>query len=179
VLVIGALAGSGVASTSGCPSFPSQAAAQERFAELGGAPGRDAEGLDGDRDGLACEGLPGPYAGFAAVGYNLKKGFFYGTASMPARRSEDGGFACLYGNPHFPEGPRLLRVYAARPGGDVAISGAIRAEAKPDSGRLVWKAEKEVVPSGRYYVAIEERLRLSPYGANECPGFRSREVVLP
>jgi hypothetical protein len=173
------MAASGVASMPGCASFSSQAAAQEHFTELGGSPRRDFGGLDGDRDGVACERLPRPYAGFATIGYNLKRGFFYGAASMPPTASGESGFACLYGNRHFPDGPRLLKVYAVRPGVDRAISGAIGAEAKPGSGRLVWKADKDIVFGGRYYVAFEERVPLSPYGPNECPGFRSREVTLP
>lgn len=179
VLAICASADTGAAATSGCSAFPSQAAAQARFTEDGGAAGHDVEGLDGDRDGIACEGSPAPFAGYATIGYNRKRGFFYGTASMPPRDSESAGFACLYGNTHFPEGPRQLKVYAVRPAGDVAISRVLGAEAKPGSGRLVWKADKRAVRGGRYYVAFEERLRESPYGANECPGFRSREVALP
>lgn len=179
MLAFCATAANGVAATSGCSAFPSQATAQASFTEEGGGPGHDVGGLDGDGDGIACEGLPGPFTGYATIGYNRKRGFFYGTASMPPRGSGDEGFACLYGNPHFPEGPRQLKVFSVRSGEDVAISNVVGAEAKPGSGRLVWKADKAAVHAGRYYVAFEERLRLSPYGANECPGFRSREAALP
>lgn len=175
---IAALTGSGTAAVSGCSGFPSQAAAQQRFTEEGGGPAHDVGGLDGDGDGVVCEGLPGPFAGYATIGYNRKRGFLYGTASMPPKGS-GGGFACLYGNPHFPEGPRQLKVYAARRGGDVAISRVLAAEAKPQSGRLLWKFDHAEVPAGRYYVVFEEQQRLSPYRPSECPGFSSRETPLP
>jgi hypothetical protein len=92
---------------------------------------------------------------------------------------EGEGFPCLYGNRHFAEGPRLLTVFRAQPGADRPVTGAVGAEAKPGSGRLVWKADKKVVVAGSYYAAFEERVPLSPYGPNECPGFSSRETRLP
>jgi hypothetical protein len=173
-----ATAASTAATPAGCAGFSSQAAAQERFAALGGSPSRDAAGLDVDADGVACEGLPGPYEGFATIAYNLKRRFFYGTASMPPEVS-GGRYACLAGNRHFPEGPRLLQIFRVTPGADRVVSRTVGAEAKPAGGRLVWKLQKDIVPVGRYYVAFEEQLRLSPYRPTECPGFRSRETRLP
>lgn len=145
---------------------------------MNGSPSRDAAGLDADGDGVACEGLPGPYEGFATIGYNAKAHFFYGTASMPPLGS-GGGFACLSGNRHFPEGPRRLKIYRARPGADLAVSRALGAEARPSSGRLLWKLEAPLAVPGRYYVAFEEEVRLSPYKPTECPGFSSPETRLP
>jgi hypothetical protein len=174
-----ALAGSGGAATPGCASFPSQAAAQEHFAELGGSPERRVGALDDDRDGVACEFLPGPYKPFATIGYNRKGNFFYGVVSMPSVQRGDEGFPCLYGNRHFPRGPRRLNVYKVQPGADKPIFGALAAEARPESGRLLWKAERDLVTPGTYYAAFEEKIRTSPYGANECPGFRSYEIALP
>jgi hypothetical protein len=145
---------------------------------MDGSPSRDATGLDADGDGVACEGLPGPYEGFATIGYNAKAHFFYGTASMPPLGS-GGGFACLSGNRHFPEGPRRLKIYRARPGSDLAVSRALGAEAKPSSGRLLWKLEAPLAVHGRYYAAFEEEVRLSPYKPTECPGFSSLETRLP
>jgi len=163
----------------GCSSFSSQAAAQDYFAELGGSPRRAVGDLDGDSDGVACEGLSGPYKPFATIGYNRKGGFFYGIASMPPAATGDERYPCLYGNRHFPDGPRRLNVYKVVPGPDKATFGVLGAEARPESGRLLWKAEREDVTPGSYYVGFEEKIRLSPYGANECPGFRSAEIALP
>ena len=42
-----------------CSDFPNQAAAQSYFIRHGG-PSGDPAGLDGDRDGVACESLPCP-----------------------------------------------------------------------------------------------------------------------
>jgi hypothetical protein len=70
-------------------------------------------------------------------------------------------------------------VFRVGPGADRAVTEAVGAEAKPSTGQLIWKADKQVVPAGRYYAAFEERVPLTPYGANECPGFRSREASLP
>jgi hypothetical protein len=180
VLAALALTASGAAKAPGCPAFPSQAAAQEHFTRSGGDPSHNAGNLDEDRDGLACEELPGPHAGFATIGYNLKKRFFYGTASMPSRGpAGDGGFACLYGNRHFADGPRILRIYRVRAGADRAVSGEVATEARPDSGRLAWKLDRDVVPGGRYYAAFEEQIRLSPYRGSECPGFRSPALLFP
>ena len=178
LLAMGISEGAGTAATPGCGSFRSQADAQESFAELGGSPGDPLPRLDPDRDGVACEGLPAPYAGYATVGYNVKRGFFYGTASMPP---EDGGagFACLEGNPHFPDGPRLLTLFRVRAGADRTIRAKIGTLAQPSSGRLLWKVEKETIAPGRYYVVFAERQPLSPYGPNQCPGFRSAEFRLP
>jgi len=161
-----------------CARFSSQAVAQERFGALGGSPSHNVAGLDADRDGVACEGLAAPYQGFATIAYNLKRRFFYGTATMPPKRSGDS-FACLAGNRHFPEGPRLVRIHRLTPEGDRVVSRAIGAEAKPASGRLVWKLDKDVVPAGRYYVSFEEQVPLSPYRPSECPEFRSPETRLP
>ena len=157
-----------------CAAFSSQAGAQGALAELGR---RRAGGLDSDRDGIACEGLPGPYAGYATVGYSRAKRFLYGTVSMP--RAGSGTYPCLYGNTHFDDGPRLLTVYRSLPGDDRAVVTRVGAEARPDSGRLLWKAPKPNLLPGEYYVAFEERVPLTPYGKNECPGFRSAEFRLP
>ena len=177
-LTCGVLAASGSAKVPGCSSFKSQATAQELFVGMGGGPARDVGGLDPDGDGVACEDRPGPNEGFATIGYNRVKRFFYGVATMPATESEDG-FACLQGNRHFPDGPRLLRIYRALPGADRPISPDVGAEAKPDSGRLLWKFDRKVVVPGRYYAAFEDEIRPSPYAPSECPGFRSRTSYLP
>lgn len=181
LLLAAGLAASATAATPGCASFRSQAEAQGYFAELGGGPHQRVGDLDDDRDGVACEERPAPYQGFATLGYNLKRQFFYGTVSMPPATAALAGekFACLYGNRHFAEGPRLLRIYRVQPGPDQAVTETIGAEAKPGSSRLIWKADKKVVVRGHYYAAFEERVPISPYGPNECPGFRSAEVGLP
>jgi hypothetical protein len=177
-LAISVLAAGGVAKSSGCPSFSSQAGAQERFFSLGGTASQNVGGLDDDGDGVACEGLSGPYAGYATIGYNRGKGFLFGTASMPPTGAGDG-FACLAGNRHFPDGPRLLKIYKAVPGPDRAVSRDVGTAARPGSGRLVWKLDREPLTGGRYYVVFEERIRTSPYAPSDCPEFRSREVYLP
>jgi hypothetical protein len=187
LLLIAAIAATGawaatakaVTPVSGCASLGNQAEAQDYFAELGGSPHRAVGDLDGDHDGIACEGLPGPYKPFATIGYNRKGGFFYGIASMPPAAGGGEGFPCLYGNRNFPDAPRRLNVYRVLPGPDKPLFGVLAAEARPESGRLLWKAEREVVAAGRYYAAFEEKIRLRPYGANECPGFRSGEIALP
>jgi hypothetical protein len=51
-------------------------------------------------------------------------------------------------------------------------------EAQEGSGRLLWRANKTLRRPGRYYAAFEERIPLSPYGANQCPGFSSRPALL-
>jgi hypothetical protein len=163
----------------GCSSFASQADAQDHFARFGGSPGNTVGALDSDRDGVACEGRPGPYKAFATIGYHRKGGFFYGVATMPPAVDGDDRFPCLYGNRHYPDGPRLLNVYKVQPGADKPILGAIGAEARPESGRLLWKAEREAVTPGRYYAAFEDKVRMQPYGPNECPGFHSAEIALP
>ena len=177
-LTSGVLAASGSAEIPDCSSFKSQAAAQELFAGMGGGPARDVGGLDPDGDGVACEDRPGPDEGFATIGYNRAKRFFYGVATMPATETEEG-FACLQGNRHFPDGPRLLKIYRALSGDDTPISPDVGAEARPGSGRLLWKFDRKAVPPGRYYAAFEEEIRPSPYAPSECPGFRSRASYLP
>lgn len=178
-LALGALAGPGAARTPGCASLKSQAAAQELFVGLGGRPGHDVGGLDPDGDGVACEERPAPYEGFATIGYNRAKGFFYGVATMPRPGSGEAGFACLAGNRHFPEGPRLLRIHRVTREGDRPVSGDIGTAAQAGSGRLLWKLDRGVVPRGRYYASFEEQQPLGPYEPSECPGFRSRTTVLP
>lgn len=166
------------APVSSCHAFASQAEAQARFSELGGSPARPLGRLDPDRDGVACEGLPGPYAGYATLGYNRAKSFLYGRVTMPPQAG--GGFACLEGNRFGPEGPRLLRLFRVLSDGDRPVSREVGAAADPASGHLVWKLDLDgPPPAGRYYVAFGERIRLAPYGPNECPGFRSATVSLP
>lgn len=176
-------AGSGAASPRGCPSFASQADAQAFFMARGGSPGQPVGGLDADRDGVACETDSGPYQGYATVGYNRKRSFFYGTATMPSGDTATGsaGYPCLYGNERRPDAPRRLNLYKVRSGGDKALfaSHGLSTEAKPTSGRLVWRADRMVVPRGRYYAEFEERLRSGPHGRGQCPAFRSRAVSLP
>ncbi len=164
--------------TSGCASFPSQADAQERFFLLGGSPSRNAVGLDGDRDGVACEGLPGPYSGYATIGYNRERKFLFGTASMPVE-ADGEGFACLLGNRQFADGARRLVLYRETPGPDVAVSRTLKAEPRPGSGRLLWKLERELAVAGRYYAVFEAQIHLGPYVPSNCPEFRSRAVYLP
>jgi hypothetical protein len=161
-----------------CPSYPSQAGAQERFLAEGGSPAHDAGRLDDDGDGVACEGLPGPYAGYATIGYNRERKFLYGRATMPTAEAGDE-FACLAGNRHFPDGPRLLKVYRELPGPDKAVSRDVGAEARPASGNLLWKLDRDELVSGRYYVAFEEGVRPSPYKPTDCSEFRSDAVLLP
>lgn len=177
-LACGVWAASGSAELPGCTSFKSQAAAQELFTRMAGGPDREVGDLDPDRDGVACEDRPGPHEGYATIGYNRAKRFFYGVATMPAAGSDDG-FSCLQGNSHFPDGPRLLKVYRVVPGPDRAVSRNLGAEARPESGRLLWKLDRKTVPLGRYYAAFEEKIRTSPYAPSECPGFRSAETYLP
>jgi len=179
LLALVTAAAPGVARAAGCRSFSSQAAAQELFVKTGGSPGHNIGHLDDDGNGVACEELPGPYEGFATIGYNRSKRFFYGTATMPAKASGEGEFACLYGNRHFADGPRLLRIYRALPRSDRPVSGDIGVEARPDSGRLFWKLGRRMVPGGHYYAAFEERIRSSPYAPSECLGFRSPVAYLP
>jgi len=118
----------------------------------------------------------GPRASQTALGYNRAQGFFYGTATMP--RDGSGGFACLQGNRHFPDGPRLLRIYRVRRGPDRPVSRDIAA-AVEENGTLIWKLERKRVPRARYYVVFEAKIPTAPYAPTECPGFRSRAVVLP
>lgn len=115
--------------------------------------------------------------GYATLGYNRKQRFFYGTAKMPPKPG--GGYACLTGNRHFPDGPRLLKIYRVLPGPDRAVSPDIAAGATPEAGTLAWKLERAHVPTARYYVVFEEKIPTAPYAPSECPGFRSRAVMLP
>ena len=162
-----------------CGDFSSQGDAQTLFAELHGSPGHPIGDLDGDRDGIACEGLPAPYSGYATLGYNRKGGFFYGVASLPAAPKGDERFPCLQGNRRGPEGPRRLSVFRVRRGDDRPVLVGVGAEAKRDSGELVWKEPRATITPGRYYVAFAESLPSTPYGRSECPSFRSRDVTLP
>jgi len=165
----------------GCAHFGTQAAAQAYFIELGGSLGHRVGSLDPDRDGIACEQLGGAYAGYANLGYNRTKNFFYGFGAMPESGPEADPFPCLIGNRHFSDGPRRVNVYRVMPGPDKRIfsRNGVGAEARLDSGRLVWKGGREVVLPGRYYAEFEERIPLHPYGSNECPAFRSPLVRLP
>jgi hypothetical protein len=181
-VVLGALtilvfAGSGAAAVPKCPSFSSQAEAQEAFLELGGKPRNDVGGLDGNGNGVACEALSGPYVGYATIGFNKRRGFLYGVATLPLSA---GGYKCLVGNHFDPETVRRVHVYRERPGPDKAILGdGIGTAVDPDAGRLVWKAVKPALPPGRYYASFEARIATSPYGRNPCPGFESRPALLP
>jgi hypothetical protein len=121
----------------------------------------------------------GPRAEYTTLGYNRAHGFFYGTAKMPPKADGSGDFACLAGNRHFPDGPRLLRIYRVLPGPDRAISPDIAARATPESGTLEWKFERQNVPTARYYVVFEEKIPTAPYAPSECPGFRSPAALLP
>lgn len=179
VLGCAGFAAGGSAGSPGCGSSKSQAAAQELFVQMGGRPGHGVGNLDPDRDGVACEDLPGPYEGFATIGYNRAKRFLYGAATMPAVESAEGGFACLRGNRHYTDAPRLLKVYRALPGADQAVSRDIGTEASSYSGRLLWKLDRKQVQSGRYYAAFEETARTSAYAPSQCPGFSSRPTHLP
>src|SRR5690349_7781655 len=76
-------ASSGAAAVPGCGAFKAQGDAQDAFLGAGGDPGRNVGGMDPDRDGVACEELAAPYKGFATIGYNRKRAFLYGVATMP------------------------------------------------------------------------------------------------
>jgi hypothetical protein len=185
LLAVAAAAGlpwlsAGHAAVRGCASFSSQAEAEQYFLAQGGGPRQAVGALDPDRDGVACEGLPGPYQGYATIGYNLAHHFFYGSATMPPQGNGGEGYACLHGNRHFPDAPRILRVYRVKPGADEPVFGdrGIGTEVLESSGRLLWRADRVLRGAGRYYAAFEERIPLQPYGANECPGFQSNPVLL-
>lgn len=172
-------AGSAGAPARGCASFAAQSDAQAHFFKRGGTPRKGPRRLDPDRDGVACERLSGPHAGFATIGYNKRKRFFYGYAWMP----EDGagGHACMFGNRRFPDGSRLVNVYRmvrgkARPLRPRPVGVPARADVA--GGVLVWKLNARR-PRGRYFAAFEARIPLSPYGRIQCPGFRSHTVKLP
>lgn len=173
-------AGSGAPMDPRCAEFSAQADAQAAFAELGGSPARPLGNLDGDRDGIACEGLPGPYAGYATLGYNRRGGFLFGVVSMPVAPSGEERYPCLRGNPKGPNGPRRLNVYRVGPDGDRAIlDRVVGAEARPESGHLLWKAPRAAIAPGRYYVGFAESIPLTPYGRSKCPAFRSAATTLP
>ena len=175
-----ALAGSGLAAGPSCKAFESQADAQDAFFERGGTPRHRVGRLDPDRDGVACEGLPGPYKGFATIGYNRKKQFFYGVARMPSA-SDGAGFPCMYGNRHFADAARKVNIFRITPKGDRSLLGEFQGKtaANPETGQLLWKADIAKPRTGRYYVSFVERIPLTPYGANECPGFSSKPTLLP
>lgn len=172
-------AGGGAAPPRECASFKSQAEAQAYFEELGGSPRHRVGALDPDGNGVACEELPAPYVGFATIGYNRTRGFFWGAVAMPRTGEGEGEFACLAGNPHFTEGPRLVKLMEERPGRDRQLYRSVGAEARKTTGRLVWKANLRLPGPGRFYAEFAEKVRLQPYGPNECPGFRTRGVSLP
>jgi hypothetical protein len=174
-------AGGGAAAVPGCTSYGSQGAAQDEFLELGGSPARNPGNLDHDGDGVACEGLSGPYKGYATIGYNREKQFFYGVATMPPSGTGESGFPCMYGNRRFPDAPRRVDIYRVTPQGDKPLLGEFKgkAEARLERGQLLWKAPKGNPPFGRYYVSFEPRVPLNAYGANECPSFSSRPTLLP
>jgi hypothetical protein len=182
-LLIGS-AGSAATAERGCASFASQADAQNHYRQLGGSPAHPIGALDPDGDGVACEELDGPYAGYASVGYNHARDFLYGVAVMPEVGSQDAGeppeYACMLGNRHFDDGPRRVNVYRVLPGPDKRIlpRDGIAAGAHEASGRLLWKANRKVLLPGFYYAEFEARVRLRPHGANPCPAFRSRAVGL-
>lgn len=177
-VLLGAV-GSLAASPRDCGSFSSQAEAQAYFVEAGGSIEHSVGRLDPDHDGVACEGTDGPYAGYATIGYNKKRDFFYGTASMPPR-PESGEYTCLVGNPHFVDAARLVKIFRVTAAGDKPVSdpGGVGTEARPASGRIVWRVDRKTVVPGRYFAEFEERQATSPSG-NECPAFRSAAVSLP
>jgi hypothetical protein len=167
----------------GCGSFDSQAAAQHHFTDVGGGVKHQVGKLDRDHDGVACEELSGPYAGFATLGYNKKHRFFYGTVSMPADPSRSGRYhPCMVGNRRFPDGPRRLNVYKVQPDGSgkpIFAKVGIGVEVRRASGRMVWRADRKHVVPGRYFAEFEKRVRASPGEDSQCPGFRSAIVNLP
>lgn len=172
-------AGGGAAPLRKCASFGSQADAQAYFEGLGGGPRHAVGSLDPDGNGVACEELGPPYVGFATISYNRTRGFFWGAVAMPRTGEGEGEFACLEGNPHFADGPRLVKLMQEEPGRDRQVFRSIGAEARKATGRLVWKAGVELPGPGRYYAQFAERVRLQAYGPNECPAFRSRAISLP
>lgn len=166
------------AATRACGSFETQAAAQTHL--LRAQSGRGGR-LDGDRDGVACEHLRGPYKGLATLGFNRRGSFLYGYAWMPATPGAAEPFACMLGNRRYPEGPRLAHLYRVVRGDPKPILSrfGLGTEADRSNGRLAWKASVRRLRPGRYFVELEERQRLGPYEANQCPSFRSRAVQLP
>lgn len=178
-LVLLVLPAGGGAAARRCAAFDSQADAQAYFESQGGSPRHGVGSLDPDADGVACEDLSAPYVGFPTIGYNRKKDFFWGAIAMPRTGEGEGEFACLRGNPHFTDGPRLVSLMRERPGRDVQIFRSVGAEVRPKTGRLVWKVNVKLTIPGRYYAQVAEKLRVHPFGPNECPGFRTRAVALP
>jgi hypothetical protein len=176
-LVLLVLPAGGAAAPRKCGFFESQADAQTYFQQRGGSPRHGVGSLDPDGDGVACEELDAPYIGFATVGYNRPRDFFWGALAMP--RTGEGEFACLEGNPHFADGPRLVRLMQEKPGRDRPLFHSVRTEVRKATGRLVWKVNVKLPGSGRYYARFAEKLRLRPFGPNECPAFRSRPAALP
>lgn len=172
-------AGGGAAGSSRCTAFDTQADAQGYFISRGGSPRHGIARLDVDGDGVACEQLGRSYVGFATIAYNAPRDFFYGSIAMPRIPGGNGRYACLAGNPRFPKGPRLIRVMRVRPGPDRLVFRAIRAEVHPATGHLVWKADVELRVPGRYYARIAKKVRLHPFGPNQCPAFSTRSVALP
>lgn len=162
----------------GCASFKTQAGAQTYLLKTGARRGGR---LDRDRDGVACEHLSGPYKGFATLGFNRRGSFLYGYAWMPATPGAAMPYACTLGNRRYPEGPRLAHLYRIGRGGPRPIFSPFGqgAQFDPANGRLVWRAGVRRLRPGRYFVEFEERQRLGPYEANQCPSFRSRAVRLP
>ncbi len=177
-LALMVLSAPGEAAVPGCGSFAAQADAQDAFLEAGGKPGRSVGRMDPDRDGVACEELPGPFKGYATIGFHRGKQFFYGVVTMPVPAG--GEAPCLLGDKLGPEAPRRLKVFRVQAGGDKPlVSRSARARALPKQGRLVWKIERPHPVRGQYYAELEERIRLSPYGRNQCPGFASLPTLLP
>jgi hypothetical protein len=164
-----------------CGAFEAQGDAEAYFLEHGGSPKRNVAGMDGDGDGVACEALGAPYVGYATIGYNRRKHFLYGTATLPPGASPAPAEPpCLAGDRKGPEGPRRVRVYRVTPGGDQRVFGRpIAAEAKPASERLLWKQDLAEVEPGVYYAEFLEPIRLTPYGRSECPSFSSAPTRLP
>lgn len=172
--------GSGAAAVPGCGTFKAQGDAQEAFMQAGGSPARNVGKMDPDGDGVACEALGAPFKGYATIGYNRKKQFFYGIVKMPA--ALDGGESpCLYGDKSYPDASRRFNIYKIRTDGDKPLLGRYKAgaQADPAAGTLVWKVERANLVQARYYVAFDERVPLTPYGRNECPGFNSVPTLLP
>lgn len=170
-------AGGAAAVAPGCGAFKTQADAQVYFEENNGSPRHGVGHLDPDGDGVACEELGGPYVGYSTIGYNRSKGFIWGAIAMPETGADQ--FPCLFGNKNFKEAARIVTVFEERPGNDRQAYRAVFAEVRQQTGRLVWKAKVRLTAPGRYYAAVQEKVRLQPYGPNECPGFRSRAALLP
>ena len=73
-----------------CPDFTSQAEAQAYFTSIGGSAARNADRLDRNRNGIACEDYP--YATVAPAG-SLPAGGFGQVSAVPAGGIETGGSA--------------------------------------------------------------------------------------